>query len=779
MDYTQINDDDKSVLQNPFSDQALDEQVIITEIKTKFKECDNAWSKIRQASLDDYKFVKGEDNDRATARARAARANSPKATQNQVPNLVQQIENDLRQLNPSCNVHATDETGSDKICTILQGIIRHIERISDAQNAYLNAAGKAGALVLGFGFTKLNTKKKPGTFQSEIMIEEVKDPLTIMPDFAAKKSDFDDAEYWFEFDTITKDAFKRQYPNSKLCSINWAASRDGWMNKSSIRLCTYWYKTYHNRDLLQFETGDIGYAHEFGLAPPPPKEAGSSDDYQSKEVPTIPLSHDEQLTWIAQNPGSDQEIPTHRHASIVNMSTEQCCYVKWCLTNGFEILNKGQWYTDDFPFTAFVGSDNIVNGERDIHGIVRYARDSQKVINYLYSQIVRKMAASNKSPWMAEINSVPGKMKTMMESSNTEDWAALFYDSTGGGSAPPGTYGPPQRADAQQPLIDSLLSAMMLSQQGLKETIGVTQAISMTPPKPGMSNDAIKTLAQAGKEQNFHFSDNFVKGIKSQTRKLLKLIPKVYDSAQVIRIVGPDDKPELIKINQMFDKHGKNEYHDIANAGVYDLDIDVGPTFATMKAEQNALLMSLAESDPTGQMMLLTLDLITKNMDGDLSQVLSDRVAQLQAIKMPWLKSDPALEDVPPQAKATMARLSNQLDEANKHVQTLTDAYNTEKMKNDSDAASIASKERIEAIKSFTALQIAKMNLMASLQDNQTELQNNADDKQLKLMDMHLKHINEKQKVVIHGLKNLDRVSGNDDKDLYSDLERQMNEKFT
>lgn len=753
MDYRELNDEDATPgLNDPTSPEAQDDTTIITEIKTKFKECQNDWAKIRAASLGDYNFAKGEDDSRPAARARSARSQSPTATQNQVPNLVQQVENDLRQLNPSCNVHPTDAKGSDKVCTILQGIIRHIERISDAEQAYLNAAGKSGALVLGFGFTKLNTRMTPGTFKSEIFIEEVKDPFTIMPDFSAKKSDFDDAEYWFEFDTITKDAFKRQYPDSKLCSLSWTTMRDGWISKNDIRLCTYWYKTYKTRELLQFETGDIGYADEYGLD----SQIDPVLNPPIKEVPLVTLTREDQLNYIAQNlqqgiDVSNDLLPTHRHAKIINVSIEQTPIVHWILTNGAEILDRGDWPTEDFPFTAFVGTDTIVNGQRDIHGIVRYARDSQKVINYLYSQIVRKMAASNRSPWMADINSVPGKMKTMLETSNIEDWASLFYDSTGGGTSVPGTFSAPARTDAQQPVIDSLLQAMTLSQQGLKETIGVSQAIGMAVPKPGMSGVAVQSLAQAGKEQNFHFSDNFVRGIKSQTRKLLALIPKVYTDAQVIRIVGPDDKPELIQINQMFSKNGRDEMYDIANAGIYDLDIDVGPTFATMKAEQNALLMQLAETDKTGQMMLLVLDLITKNMDGDLSQVLTDRVAQYQAIKMPWLNTAQDLDDIPPEVKGQLATLNAQLKEAQQHVVTLQQAYSEEKQKNEIDEIQTKGKIEVEQIKATTAITVAKLNLEMSIRDNNTEIQNNKDDMELKIAELSLKHINEKQHIVLKG----------------------------
>lgn len=732
---TEINDaEDSDILRNINSEDTGDDDLLIEEIKKKFSETESAWTDIRTSALDDLKFARGMDDEGAFARANAQRGGQPKVSQNEIPNLVQQVENVLRQLNPSCTVHATDEKGSDEMCTIMQGMIRHIERISDAERAYLSAGGQNGALVPGFGFVKLCTKAREKSFEQDIFIEEVKDPFKVMPEFTAKRSDFSDAKFWFEFDNLSKDSYRDQYPDSKLASVNWHATGDGWLMPHEVRIVTYWYTQIRRCVLLQFETGDIGYDYEYGLDGTEPIFA----------VPMVPMTPPEQVMWVELHP-EELDIPTHRAARVVNERADKVDVVKWVVTNGMEILDRGTWHDNQHPFVAFVGSDQIIDGKRHIHGIVHYCKDSQKMINYLASQLITKMSAANKAPWLIDVNSVSEKHRSAFETSNRENWAALYFDSTGGKGTQP-MFSPPQRLDQSQPAIDGILAAKNVFEQGLKQTIGVTQAINMTAPKVGMSGIAVETLAQAGKEQNFHFSDNFVQGIKTLTKRLIRLIPKIYDSAQVVRIIGADDKPELVKINQTFFENGQQKHYDVANADSYDCDVSVGPSFATKKAEQNALLVSLANTNPA--VMPLLLDLITKNMEGDLSQVVTDRVAQWQAVQMPWLKSDFGGDDIPPAVKAQLIRMQQQLEQANQHVQTLSTAYQTEKAKADSKALDAHAQQQIQMIKSYTDLQVAQI-------DAEAKIRNSENDYEIDKARLNLDHITKKQQVMLQGLKHL------------------------
>jgi len=464
-------------------------------------------------------------------------------------------------------------------------------------------------------------------------------------------------------------------------------------------------------------------------------------------------------------PNLEGKIPLSRIATVEKIREVVDNKVCWVITNGCEVLDRGEWHDSEFPFVAVLGKDEVVDGKREITGIIKHAKDSQKLANYMITNAVKKIDASNKTPWIIPEEAVPAASPARRdwETSHLVPKAALYYrsrDDLGNQIMPP------QRGDSVEPAIQAILQAYQTLTNGIKQTVGIYEAGIGETVGERQSGNAIKTLAERGEINNFHFSDNLVMAIKRLGWLILRLIPKVYDTPRTVRIIGLDDEEDLIKVNEIFHENGQQKMHDLTAGGEYDVVIDTGPTFATKKAQESESMIGFLTAVP--QLGPVLADLVAKNMDWDASGTVADRVMEWQVKNGLVSPPNGAMADLPPQAKAIIAQLQGQLQQVNQHVQQLNGAYQQEKYKNDTQAVAHASKERQQTIKAMSDLQLKKMDLAQEMlkDHNRTKVA---------LIKSQLDHITNTQRVHLDALKLFDKESGQNDSELYNTLQQMVN----
>jgi hypothetical protein len=119
------------------------DELIVQEAKERFKRCREWESTTRERSLDDLKFVCADpDNgwqwpeDLLSSRDLNEQVS---LTLNKVRIHCLQIENEARKNKPSVNIRPTGNGATYEASQVFEGIVRHIEYISRAQNAYMTA----------------------------------------------------------------------------------------------------------------------------------------------------------------------------------------------------------------------------------------------------------------------------------------------------------------------------------------------------------------------------------------------------------------------------------------------------------------------------------------------------------------------------------------------------------------------------------------------------------------------------------------------------------------
>lgn len=637
-------------LENSNSDESILQLAI-----ERFRLAEEAESEIRKYALEDLEFRAGMQwpDDVKTERGTDGR---PCLVINRIPQFIRQITNDQRQNRPAIRVSPVDDHADLETAKIYQGLIRHIEYNSNADIAYDTAF--EGAVTKSFGYYRIVTDYiDPMSFEQEILIKRIRNAFSVYLDPNSKEPDGSDANWGFIFEDVPKEEFKAEYKESKLCSPdNWRSIGDsapGWANDSTCRVAEYFYKDFKSVDIVQLNNGQTLQKSKI-----------------SKILP-------DGIKIVAER------------KSVIPV-------IKWCKITGLEILSKTDWPGRWVPIVPVIGDELDVNGRRILEGIVRHAKDSQRMYNYWASTETETIALAPRAPYIVAEGSIPKEYESQWKSANRKNHAFLPYKtvSVNGQMAPP-----PQR-NIFEPPVQAITNARMQAADDLKSTTGIYDS-ALGARSNENSGVAIQRRNMQSQTSNFHFIDNFTRSLRHTGRIIVDLIPKIYDSARVIRILGENDEQEIVRINQEFEKDGKARLINLG-VGKYDVTVETGPNYATKRQEALASMLDLTKAYP--QVAQVAGDLMVKNMDWPGAQEIAERLKKTLPPGIAEEKDKKEQNPVPLEARQQIEQMSQLIDQLTEKLNESTDVIKTKKME-------LESRERIENAKNETNLVIQEMKL--------------------------------------------------------------------
>lgn len=640
------------------------DETLLEEARKRFKLCEEAERENRAEAIDDLEFLAGNQWPEDVKRQRDEDGR-PCHTVNILPSHVKQVENDIRQNRPSIKVRAVDDKADVETAKVKQGLFRHIERDSNADVAYDRAIG--GAVRCGIGFLRVGTDYcDPKSFDQEIKIWSVPNPLTCSLDPASKEPDGSDAEFGFASDYESVESLKAQYPNAKLVNKEEFADQLGaeapdWMRDDGhLRVCEYFFKEWKKDTLYLLSDGSKVLKSELpaGQSLPP-------------------------------------EIVKGERETIVP-------HVKWVKMTGAEILERRDWPGKYIPIIPVYGEEIWVNGKRKLKSLIRDAKDSQRMRNYWKSAETEAIALAPRAPYVGYAGSFKGyEQKWALANKKSFPYLEVAPFTIGGQPAPL-----PQRQTAE-PAIQAITMAAREANEDIKMTTGIYDA-SLGNRSNETSGVAIARRANQAQTSNFHFIDNGNRSIRHVGRVCLDLMPHVYDAARVIRIIGENDEEKIVAINQELEGEKTHKM----DAGRYDVSIDTGPSFQTQRQEAAETMLELMTKVP--MVSQAAPDLVVKNMDFPGNTEVADRLKKLLD---PKLTDDGKKSPIPPQLQA-------QLEQMGKMIEKLTAELNEAKNPLELKRMELESKERIELqkIQAEAEIEMAKLGSKEAVVMLQAEL---------------------------------------------------------
>jgi len=596
----------------------------------------SAYSESREDELDDLRFYAGSpDNQwqwpadvlatRGAVQGQTINAR-PCLTINKLPQHVRQVTNDQRQNRPSGKVIPANEHADLEVAEVFNGLVRHIEYMSDADVAYDTAC--ENQVAYGEGYIRLLTEYcDEDTFDQDIKIGRIRNSFSVYMDPTIQDPCGADAQWCFITEDITRDEYERLYPDAAPITTLMTLgvgdqSISQWLNEKTVRIAEYFYYEI-KRETLNLYPGNVTAFD------------GTPEDKQLRQQFGKPL----------------RSRPADRKQ------------VKWCKINGYEVLEERDWAGKHIPVVRVIGNEFEVEGRIYISGLVRNAKDAQRMYNYWTSQEAEMLALAPKAPFIGYGGQFEG-YEQQWKTANIQNWPYLEVnpDVTDGNGAVL-----PLPARAAPPLPQTgLIQAKMGAAEDIKSVTGQYNA-SLGMGGNERSGKAILARQREGDVGTYHYGDNLARAIRHLVRMIVDIAPKIYDTERVLRIIGEDGETNMVQVNPNQPEPVRRIVNEqgivvrkIYNPGVgkYDVRVVTGPGYATKRQEAMEAMAQLLQGNP--QLWQVAGDLFVKNMDWPGAQELAKRFQKTIDPKiLEQGDESPALQAAQQQIQAMAAEMEN------------------------------------------------------------------------------------------------------------------------
>ena len=461
------------------------------------------------------------------------------------------------------------------------------------------------------------------SFDQCIRIARIRNPFRVYLDPDRQEPDGSDAEWGFITDLITHEEFRSKYPDAKAVSWNENGVGDeyrNWVTQTHVRVAEYFYFENKKRTLVALDSGHVGYEDE--LAP-------------------------EIAAQIKENPAM---VTRKREVEV------KTCH--WDTINCYEVLEENIWAGKWIPIVEVIGNEIDIEGKVTRSGLIRDAKDPQRMYNYWCTAETEMIALAPKAPFIMEEGQVEGH-EARWRDANIKSYPYLLYKGTNvaGKQAPP-----PQRQPFAGPPA-GIVNAKAGAAQDMMATTGIRFDATLAERTYDESGKALRELKRVGDLGNFHYVDNLSRSLRHTGRILIDLIPKIYDTRRVATILREDDSEEMVTIDpqqpQAYQKrqgsNGAVEKLFNPKVGKYDVTVSIGPSFSTKRQEAAESMIGFLKVLPNSAQLIG--DLIAKNMDWPGA----DEIATRLASQLPPQVLNKSVDELPPEARAMIGSLQQQL----------------------------------------------------------------------------------------------------------------------
>lgn len=520
---------------------------VLALARERFQTVVAADDEVRAAALEDMKFAYNVEEgqwDQDTRRQRELDGR-PCLTANLLRKFLAQVSNEERENRTAGKVRPVDDKGDLATATILQDLIRQIEYLSDAETIYATAGEQAAAG--GFGYWRIVNQYCDDSFDQELRLQGIENPFSVYLDPRGM--------YAFITDWLPESEFTAQFPNAQPVDFEWQGRGEDWTlwyEVKKVRIAEYFQKERVTKTIAQCEdpSGQIGIVE------------------LTKDV-----THD---------------VLAAQGFRILKTRVVETDTIRWYKMAGHQILEERDWPGREIPIVEAVGDRVNVNGKVYKRSLIRDGKDPQRAFNYWWTTATETVALAPKAPYIVQAQSI-AKYEDEWRQANTKNLPYLRYDPTG--NVIPKREAPPQVSTGHQAML-TMSAALVKDTLGMYESAIGEQAYE----RSARAIFARQTRAKIG---TYHFPDNLRRAVIQTVRLLIDLIPKIYDTARIVRLRNEkgEDRMERINYAVTVPETGETTILNDLTLGKYDVVADVR-TYSTRRQENVDLLTESMQYAP-------------------------------------------------------------------------------------------------------------------------------------------------------------------------------------
>lgn len=621
--------------------------------RKRLEQCIEAESYNRAEALIDLQFRCGDQWDEQSKQSRALDGR-PMLTINKLQTFLHQVLNDQRQNKPGIKIHPVDDGADVETAKIIQGMIRHIEYASNADTAYDTAI--EGATTNGFGYFAIKTDYCDAeSFDQDIKFQRIANPFSVYLDPASQELDGSDARFAFVIENMAREEFEIAYPdaeaNDKSLLRGIGDGQVGWLDNDFVRVADYYFIKETQETLVRLNDGRSVWKSELEKT----------------------LTQDDLMRGVA----------------IVKERKSVRRKVMWQKITSVDVLEEREIPCEWIPVFPVYGDVVNINGKVIRSGLIRYARDPQRMYNFWMTAATEEVAMRNKTPYIAAEGQLEGHEAQWRQANNRSFPVLQYKPVTVNGTMAPA----PQR----QPMADVPVGVLQMAMHANDNIKAATGLFDSSLGARGNATSGVQEASQQrqGQISTFHYTDNLTITIRHAARCILSML-KIYDTERVVKILGEDDSITTATINkQATPEDEQNEESKVIDgvlhnlsAGKYDVTVSVGPSYSTLRQESSAAMIEAVRAYPP--LMQIAGDLVVKSQDWPGADDLAERLKR--SIDPKLLGEEEAVNELPPEAQQAMQQMQQ-------HIQELSGALQ--------EHESGMAKAKLEAV---TKVHIAELN---------------------------------------------------------------------
>jgi len=599
---------------------------LVTEIKLRAQKGESADAENRRLHTEDMSFVfDSEDFCQWDPIVISLRRGRPSYTFNRVLQPVNMVLGDQRQTAPAIKVRPIKD-GSQAVADIYGGLWRCIEQDSRAEEIYAETYKQS--VAGGYGEMMLMPEwEADNSFDQVLRIQWIPNPLTVVRDPESTDPCGADAQWAMEGGRISTEKYKAEYPDQTPSTFDMSRDSLGWYTDGQIRVVNYFERFAFEKEIALLSDGRV-------------------IDYTKKEKAV-----EEHLARTKQEA-----------ATVMRVRSVRSYKIRYAKCDGANIL-KGPIEYDwkRVPIVRMPGRYINIEGKQKLQSLIRHSKDAQKAYNFQSSDALERSALVPKARYFVTPKMIVG-FEDLWNSSNTAPRIYMPYNVDK--DAP--NNGMPFR----EAPIDVPAGAIAMAQKAAQDIQATTgyfdPALGNADDMNRVSGKALVTHTRRSDLGSHEFISNYGLALKLLASMSIDMIPTIYDTERVVRIIGVDGVDKLVTVNGQKDT---GELMNDLKEGSYDCDITLGPSYQTARQESLATLLDAAGSVP-GLAETIP-DLITKAIDTPDSEEMTRRLRKMLIAKgtiEPTEAEKAAMGPPPPPNPMQVAQLQIQQSKAAKGI---------------------------------------------------------------------------------------------------------------
>lgn len=511
----------------------------------------------RERYAADIRFARLNEQWPEEIRTKREQDGRPCLTLNKLKSFIRQVVNDARQNKPAIKYLPVGDGADEWTAKVRNGLVRNIENTSNADVAYDTAIDNAVSGNVGY-LRVVTDYASEDVFEQDIRIERVADSLSVVPDAYALDADSANWMDAFITDDYSIESFKAKWPKADTSSFegDQRGMATGWLGDGVVRVAEWWKRREEPATLILLSDGSVMFEEQY--------------------LNAMDLLEVQGITIVDERETRTMKVTQH-------------------IMNGCEILETKKWAGKYIPIIPVYGEEVVIDGKRYLFSMHHDAHDAQQSYNFWRTNAAEIAGNAPRAPFVGPTGAFASDPN--WHTANSANHAYLEYD----GEIPP------QRMPFNGPDAASMQEAMNASDD-IKSILGLFDA-SLGAQSNETSGRAILARQREGDTSTFNFTDNLSRAIRHAGRVIDDMIPKIYTTKRIIRLLEEDGSTKEVKVNQPTEplpeelkakaemEAGITRVYDLTS-GKYDVTCESGPSYATKRQESAESMIEFIQAVP-------------------------------------------------------------------------------------------------------------------------------------------------------------------------------------